>query len=330
MNSTLNPPIDLWSYTQDAESPNDQLTFAIDNTPSPSAGVSLQSNRYIHAAPAADWTGQTSVVVRVTDPEGLSATSGFNITVTNRKTWTGSTNNNWHTASNWSPPGVPTAKASVIIPETSNQPIVVGAPAAAEDLTIQPGAMLDLGIQELTVETTLTNEGALQSTLVVTEGMQTDFLRIYNQDGTKTSYYGVSITPSTISTGTVTAAVSTTTEATVAVLGNQLCPGRFAGVGRCYEIGTANPMSATVRFYFTAAEQKGIPLNALVLFNYNNVWSQTPGPFTSGGSGNALYVQTQNLTYFSWFALGREEAGLLFIPVVRKGANKLYLPLAVK
>ena len=81
VNDVANNAIDLWAYASDNESPDDALTFTIDNTPDPGAGVSIDSNRYIDIFPATDWTGQTDVIVRVEDPEGLFDTDSFQVTV---------------------------------------------------------------------------------------------------------------------------------------------------------------------------------------------------------------------------------------------------------
>jgi uncharacterized protein YhfF len=81
VNTTRNNAIDLWAYASDAQSADNLLTFTIDNTPAASAGVSLDSNRYIDINPATGWTGQTNVTIRVTDPGSLSATDTFSVTV---------------------------------------------------------------------------------------------------------------------------------------------------------------------------------------------------------------------------------------------------------
>lgn len=84
VNTIHNNAIDLWAYTTDNESADNQLTFAIIGTPNPSAGVSLDSNRYIDIYPNPGWTGQTTVTIRVTDPGGLTAEAPFNVTVTSQ------------------------------------------------------------------------------------------------------------------------------------------------------------------------------------------------------------------------------------------------------
>jgi hypothetical protein len=42
------------------------------------------------------------------------------------KVWNGNTNTDWNTASNWTPNGVPTASDCVVIPNTTNKPIING------------------------------------------------------------------------------------------------------------------------------------------------------------------------------------------------------------
>jgi subtilisin family serine protease len=82
VNTSLDNAIDLWAYASDFESPDSDLTFSIDNTPDPNAGVTLDSDRYIDISPTADWTGQTDVTIRVEDPGGLSDTDTFQVAVT--------------------------------------------------------------------------------------------------------------------------------------------------------------------------------------------------------------------------------------------------------
>jgi subtilisin family serine protease len=82
VDTSLDNAMDLWTYASDTESPDSDLTFTIDNAPDPSAGVSIDSNRYIDINPTSGWIGQTNVTIRVTDPGGLSDTDTFQVTVT--------------------------------------------------------------------------------------------------------------------------------------------------------------------------------------------------------------------------------------------------------
>jgi hypothetical protein len=198
MNGSADNAIDLWNFAEDAEDADADLTFTIDNTPDPGAGVSMDSNRYIDINPATDWTGQTDVVVRVTDSGGLYDTDAFSVTVlpAAAKTWNGDLSSDWHTADNWTPSGVPTSGDDVTIPDVTHDPVVSSGDAAVNNLTVNPGAVLDLTGHTLMVEGVLTNNGTLKQTQGVWGGSTSEFLRITNLAGTETKYYGVDIAPS--------------------------------------------------------------------------------------------------------------------------------------
>ncbi len=80
--------------------------------------------------------------------------------------WTGATDSNWGTATNWSPNGVPGTGQNVLIPSASNYPILVGA-RTVDELTISSGGILDLSGQTLTTNVSFENAGTLK--LVGTE-----------------------------------------------------------------------------------------------------------------------------------------------------------------
>ncbi|MBN1148392.1 MAG: S8 family serine peptidase [Anaerolineales bacterium] len=320
IDSGLNPAIDLWAYAHDDVSPDNQLTFAIHNFPNPNAGVSLQDNRYIHINPASGWQGKTSVTVRVTNPASLSDTDTFDVTV--GVLWDGSASNDWHTAANWTPSGVPTSNDYAIIPQAANHPMISAGDAAVDDLFLQAGAFLDLSDQRLTVEGTLSNYGTISQTLVVTQGLAASFLHITNLLADETIYRGIDITPTHKITGSLSlqANAAFTTTISVAVSGNTFCPGRYStGVARCFSIEPAEPITSTVQFYFTEAERNGYPLDSLVAFRYNAGWVEEPGPYSFGGSLDEQYILSPPWSKFSLFALARSgENNFLFLPLVSK------------
>lgn len=82
VNTNLNNAIDLYAYASDAEDADSALTFTINNSPNSSAGVSIDSNRYIDIFPSTGWTGVTNVEIKVTDTDGLSDTDTFQVDVT--------------------------------------------------------------------------------------------------------------------------------------------------------------------------------------------------------------------------------------------------------
>jgi len=71
--------IDLWAYADDPDSADNELTYTIDNTPDPNAGITIDSNRYIDINPTPGWMGQTDVTIRMADPGGLSDTGTFSV-----------------------------------------------------------------------------------------------------------------------------------------------------------------------------------------------------------------------------------------------------------
>lgn len=85
-NQTLRPgesknnAIDLWAYASDAQDASSALTFTITNSPPPTVGVSIRSNRYIDINPTGSFTGAFPVVVEVMDTGGLTDTDSFTIT----------------------------------------------------------------------------------------------------------------------------------------------------------------------------------------------------------------------------------------------------------
>ena len=62
-----------------------------------------------------------------------------------RNTWTGNTNTDWNTASNWSLGSVPVSSDPVFLPNASNQPIIgASTSATANNIIIQNGSILNI------------------------------------------------------------------------------------------------------------------------------------------------------------------------------------------
>ncbi len=80
INTVRNNAIDLWAYVED-DQPDNELIFAITNSPASGAGISLDNNRFIDIYPTANWVGQTTVTIEVTDPFAASSTSSFTVIV---------------------------------------------------------------------------------------------------------------------------------------------------------------------------------------------------------------------------------------------------------
>jgi N-acetylneuraminic acid mutarotase len=114
--------------------------------------------------------------------------------------------------------------------------------------------------------------------------------------------------------------VSNSTSVNVAVSGNQFCSGLSTGVKRCYDITPATTLNATLRFYFIEAERNALSLGELKVFHQDGDWLQETGTTSYGGSGDELYVQTENVNDFSLFALDKIQGpSIVYIPLVQQG-----------
>lgn len=78
--SSQNNAIDLWLYTFDTSDDDDELAFEIVSQSNPTAGVTLDSNRYIDVNPTnPSWTGSSTITIRVTDSGSLTAQKSFQV-----------------------------------------------------------------------------------------------------------------------------------------------------------------------------------------------------------------------------------------------------------
>lgn len=95
-------------------------------------------------------TAQTRTPTFQVTSDGQTASRSLPITIAaaGARTWVGGSGDepgNWLLADNWTPAVVPTAADDVIIPPTANNPSVTGATALARNLTVQTGALVNVG-----------------------------------------------------------------------------------------------------------------------------------------------------------------------------------------
>ena len=149
--------------------------------------------------------------------------------------WTGNRSIAWSDPANWSDGVVPTSVTDVTIdaPPAGGQSPTLDVAAAVHTLTVESGALLDLGNQTITVEETVTNNGTLRQTKDVAPGTSR-FSTITNAVGDIGKYWGVDITTPNRLHAT-----------TVAISGNQFCPVVVdEAVRRCFEISPAVQQTA--------------------------------------------------------------------------------------
>jgi hypothetical protein len=138
----------------------------------------------------------TAYTCTATNSSG-STTSSVSVTVADTLTWTGALDTDWHKPCNWSPQFVPQCCNNVVIPLTSNQPIVSGV-AAAEDLTIYTtnGAQLTVNtganLQIADCTTTVTTS-ACPSLAAITTSAVINITQTTAVSGGTISYQGASV-----------------------------------------------------------------------------------------------------------------------------------------
>jgi hypothetical protein len=150
------------------------------------SGSRLTCNLDLRGAAAGPW----DVVVTTAHGQTGILAGGFLVSAPT-KVWNGHAGRDWHTADNWTPGGVPGPGDTVTIPDTSHDPVITVADVAIQDLSLEPGAVLDLTLRDLTVEGVLTNDGTLTQSRAVEGGQMTRFLHITNLAGDETKYYGL-------------------------------------------------------------------------------------------------------------------------------------------
>ena len=124
------------------------------------------------------FTATESVTFYVAAAEGTCESSRTEVTVTfNGKTWNGTLGNDWNSAENWTPTGVPTSDNCVVIGTSTVPPVILsGTNASAKSLTllsggalvVKSGSSIDV-VENVTVaidaNMTLENEGYLVQTV---------------------------------------------------------------------------------------------------------------------------------------------------------------------
>ena len=131
----------------------------------------------------------------------LAISTGITMSVTapSTYTWTGATSTDWATATNWTPNGVPTSSDNVIIPTTTNKPMLPANQTIA-NLSLTGTNKIMLGNSTLCVNAIT---GGSSSSYVVTDGtggliikaLPTNTSTMFPVGASETSYDPLSIRP---------------------------------------------------------------------------------------------------------------------------------------
>ncbi len=110
------------------------------------SGPVVGTTDIINVCPTNTTTYTAEVTYTLCNGTIITETDETTVTVTGSKLWEGSISNNWQNALNWSPTGVPTSTDCIIIPDTTNDP-VISPTAHGNGLNLRVDADANLTIQ---------------------------------------------------------------------------------------------------------------------------------------------------------------------------------------
>lgn len=120
------------------------------------------TNPYIVAVAPAITTTYTVSALSDSNCNAVAASRIGSATISNTKTWNGTSSTDWNTAANWTPSVVPTSSDCVVIPNVTNDPIISGTSynAYANNLTVLNGGILQINSSNSITVTDIVNVNA--------------------------------------------------------------------------------------------------------------------------------------------------------------------------
>ncbi|NVK08111.1 MAG: T9SS type A sorting domain-containing protein, partial [Tenacibaculum sp.] len=146
------------SYATTDSDPTPTITGLAGGTFSSTAGLSINaSNGTIDVSASTPNTYTVTYTTAGTCPNS----SNVSVTITGTYTWTGATDNDWHTASNWNYNAIPPTNADIVIPSSLTNYPTASSAVTFNSLTINNGASF---IPQSTVTGTVTYKRSLPTT----------------------------------------------------------------------------------------------------------------------------------------------------------------------
>ena len=135
----------------------------------------------INVCPTATTVYTAEITYTLCDGRTIKQADQTTVTVSANKTWNGSTGTNWNAAANWTPSGVPTATEGILIPNTTNKPIVSGGvPAVACSVNIQSGGLLTVNAANAITVTNAVNVAAGGNMIIENTGSLVQINNVVN------------------------------------------------------------------------------------------------------------------------------------------------------
>jgi len=141
-------------------------------------GPVLGTGNTLNVCPTSTTSYTAEVTYALCSGTNLKYTSTAVVTVNGTKIWNGSQGTDWNTNNNWTPSGVPTNANCVIIPTTSNNPVISNAPdAVGYNLAVYNGAQLTMNSN---TNLTVTDKVTVQPTGIFTLNNSASLIQINN------------------------------------------------------------------------------------------------------------------------------------------------------
>ncbi|MBL4651238.1 MAG: hypothetical protein JKY53_00025, partial [Flavobacteriales bacterium] len=128
--------------------------------PSTEASLMLFGRQDNSIATWADKSATLNTTANTLEVTGVISTANEYIIHLGRVLWTGSTDTDWGTASNWSPSGVPISTDHITIPDVTNKPIL-DTDRSVGNISIETNSSISLGTNTLSIVNSLTNNGSV-------------------------------------------------------------------------------------------------------------------------------------------------------------------------
>lgn len=132
---------EAWRFVPSGGSTPPTIAWYEGNTAS---GPVIGTSTILSVCPSATTTYTSEVTYTLCNGTTFRETDTVTVAISASKTWNGSVDTNWNVANNWTPSGVPTSADCVVIPDTANDPRVIGVNfnGVGLNLTIQNNASL--------------------------------------------------------------------------------------------------------------------------------------------------------------------------------------------
>jgi trimeric autotransporter adhesin len=248
---------------------------------------------------------QTLNLVSITNgtcPVILSGSSVVNISTGG--TWTGITNTDWNTASNWSCGGIPTSSTNVTIPASAaNYPLINTGTASANNVTVATGATVTVnGTGEFNLSGSITSTGVFDVTngtlILAANSAVISGLAIKDKsvkDLTISANAAISATAN--DTLKVTGFVDVNGNSTFNTNNNLTLVSNAAGTASVKDLTNGGPENNVIngqanveRYIETNRKWRFLAINTLGAQTINNSWMEGQTPGTAGVNGRGIWI----------------------------------------